>query len=549
MRQQWKYYVVLFFSLLMFCLCAGDVVILTNGDRLEGIAEPVRGEPGNILMRTGAVVIKIKGEQIRKIIKEPEAMGHLKIGNQLMERQEYESAIKEFKQAYKLDPTLKDVQQRIAIAEELLRRRKTEQEKERLLKISKLISEARMATKERHFEDAVRLLTQAELMNPSDKLLNEIRTIKIDALIGLGLNQLDKLNEAGAMATFQKVLLLDPTNEVAQKQLIKIWERDPSRLDDIIKAYEKILASNPDDKTTIYKLANALFDKRKFERALSYYERLLGDKSFNQEFISTRIRNILTRLHTLSAQALDYKKAKKYYKKMMELFPDVDPTTLYLYEYAERKQQIDPKDINARLALAEYCKQHKLDEYAEKEYREILKLEPENQKALDGLTYYAQKMFSEAQYFFDSKQYHLAIKTAQKILEKYPQISTVTEKTADLIERANNELRLVKRLKETEAKELAQRGNEYFQRAEEFINMMRSTERKNNVRIISDREEAKKYLRRAILAWEKALEIDPSLAELSSEDLAHKLGEARARLRVLESPVPMKFPLPRRSGD
>ena len=96
---------------------------------------------------------------------------------------------------------------------------------------------------------------------------------------------------------------------------------------------------------------------------------------------------------------------------------------------------------------------------------------------------------------------------------------------------------------------MAQRGNEYFQRAEEFINMMRSTERKNNVRIISDREEAKKYLRRAILAWEKALEIDPSLAELSSEDLAHKLGEARARLRVLESPVPMKFPLPRRSGD
>lgn len=548
MNKYCKYSIVYILLFLIFHICTADIVILKNGDRVEGIAEPVRDEPGNILMRQGGVTIKIKGEQIKEIIKEPEAVGHLKIGNQFMERKDYEAALNEYKQAYKLDPTLKDIQQRIAIAEELLRRNKAELEKERFLKISSLINEAKIATKERRFEDAVHLLTQAELMNPPDDLFNEIRTVKIEALLGLGFQQMDKLNESGAAETFQKVLLIDPTNEVAQQQLIKIWERDPSRLDDIIKAYEKVLATNPDDKVTIYKLANALFDKQKFEQALVYYEKLLRDNDFNQEFISTRIRTILTKLHTNAAQSQDYKKAKEYYKKMMDIFPNVDPTTFYLYEYAEKKQQVDPKDINARLSLAEYCKNHNLDEYAEKEYREVLELDSQNQAALSGLKYYAEKMFSEAQYFFDNKQYHLAIKTAQQILEKYPQISNVVEKTAELIERANNELRRVQRMKETEAKELAQRGNEYFQRAEEYINMMRSTELKNNVRIISDREEAKKYLRRAILAWEKALELDPSLAELSSEDLAHKLSEARTRLRILENPVPMQYPLPRRPG-
>ncbi|MCX7766022.1 MAG: hypothetical protein N2246_04880 [Candidatus Sumerlaeia bacterium] len=538
--------VLLISLLLVEEIVTADIVILKNGDRLEGIVEPLRNEPDSILFRNSSGTIKINRNKIHQIISEPPAISHLKIGNQFLQNEEFESALSEFQLALELDPELTEAQNRINYTRQLLKNKQAEADQLRLQQIEQLIASAKKSEQELDFEKALRQLNEAERLYPSERQQIEIKQIRVLTLIELGKQQLDRFNERAASDTFQKALELDPNNEVAQNLLLQIWEKDPSRRDDVIATYEKLLSARPQDKTIILKLANAYYDKQDFIQAMTHYEKLLGESGQAKELSQTRIRQIITRLYTDAAQKGNYADALNYYKKFLEIFPSEDPTPLYIYEYADRKQKIAPSDFDARLELVKFCQKNNLNEYAEKELIEILKLEPQNRRALDEIAQYAAKAFEEAEFFFNNKEYTLAIESAQKILDKYPWIVTIVQKSNELIERANNELRRIQRQREAEARVLVTRGNEYYQRAQEFINSMRSTERRNNVRIVSDREEAKKFLRRAIIAWEKALELDPSLGEVASEDLKNKLNDAKHLLGVLENPVPMPFPVPRR---
>ncbi len=535
-----------------FCLLAAslsaDVIILNNGTRLEGLTESVRGDPDSITIRMGSGTITFNRDKISELIDEPDAVGHMKIGEQLLESQDYRAALGEFKRAHTLDPSLERAQQLIQATEQLLEQKERETQHEIESRINSLIDEAEELLSQLSYEEALDKLDEATSLGPSDAQLRTINRLKIKALEGVGMQQLDRFNERGAVETFQRILQLDPDNDIARSHLIDIWERDSSKLDEVIEAYKKIVEKNPEDKGTLYKLANALYEKEQWDSAVEAYERLLDDPAFNQDFIRARVKQVLERLHSSAARKAQYETARRYYRKLLELFPQTDPSPLYVYEYAEQRKETEPDDIQGHLELAEFCRENGLDMYAKREYEHILRREPDNEQAIEGLAYYAQKQYEEAEYFFDNNQYRLAIKIAEEILDDYPQVTDVVQKSSELIERANNELRRVMRQKEAEAKDLAQRGNEYFQRAEQYIDRMYSSERRSNVHIVSEREEAKKYLRRAIMAWEKALEIEPTLAQLSEEDLNNKLSDARQRLRVLENPVPMEFPVPRRIG-
>ncbi len=543
----WFRFFLLFMCLLLLAnLAKTDVVILKNGDRLEGIVETISNEPESILFRNSSGTIKIQRTKIYQIINEPLAISHLKIGNQFLQNEEFESALSEFQLALELDPQLTEASDRINYTRDLLKNKQAEADQLRLHQIERLIAAAEKSQQEMDFEKSLRQLDEAESLSPLERQQREIKQVRVQTLLELGKQQMDRFNERAASVTFQKVLELDPVNEAAQKLLLQIWEKDPTRLNDVIATYEKLLSAKPQDKTIVLKLANAYYDKQDFIQALNYYEKLLGESGQAKELSQTRIRQILTRLYTEAAQKGNYADALNYYKKFLEIFPSEDQTPLYIYEYADRKQKIAPSEFDARLELVEFCQKNNLNEYAEKELIEILKLDPQNRRALEEISQYAAKAYEEAEFFFNNREYSLAIESAQKILDKYPWIVTIVQKSNELIERANNELRRVQRQKEAEARVLASRGTEYYQRAQDFINSMRSTERRNNVRIVSDREEAKKFLRRAIMAWEKALELDPSLGDVTGEDLKNKLNDAKHLLGVLENPVPMPFPVPRR---
>lgn len=543
----WFRFFLLFMCLLLLAnLAKTDVVILKNGDRLEGIVETISNEPESILFRNSSGTIKIQRTKIYQIINEPLAISHLKIGNQFLQNEEFESALSEFQLALELDPQLTEASDRINYTRDLLKNKQAEADQLRLHQIERLIAAAEKSQQEMDFEKSLRQLDEAESLSPLERQQREIKQVRVQTLLELGKQQMDRFNERAASVTFQKVLELDPVNEAAQKLLLQIWEKDPTRQNDVIATYEKLLSAKPQDKTIVLKLANAYYDKQDFIQALNYYEKLLGESGQAKELSQTRIRQILTRLYTEAAQKGNYADALNYYKKFLEIFPSEDQTPLYIYEYADRKQKIAPSDFDARLELVEFCQKNNLNEYAEKELIEILKLDPQNRRALEEISQYAAKAYEEAEFFFNNREYSLAIESAQKILDKYPWIVTIVQKSNELIERANNELRRVQRQKEAEARVLASRGTEYYQRAQDFINSMRSTERRSNVRIVSDREEAKKFLRRAIMAWEKALELDPSLGDVTGEDLKNKLNDAKHLLGVLENPVPMPFPVPRR---
>ncbi|MFH0792709.1 MAG: hypothetical protein V2A74_01610, partial [bacterium] len=64
--------------------------------------------------------------------------------------------------------------------------------------------------------------------------------------------------------------------------------------------------------------------------------------------------------------------------------------------------------------------------------------------------------------------------------------------------------------------------------------------RRSATRVISDKEEAKTNLQRAILAWESAIQIDPSLTTLQGGDLQFKLKQAKVYLaNLLAGPPPL----------
>jgi tetratricopeptide (TPR) repeat protein len=519
-----------------------DVIVFNNGDHKEGIVQDVKGNENVILFIDSTGQVQIGKDRLLSVNKEEPYKGYLEIGNQYFDRGDYDRALEQYAKAKELKPDAQDVADRIALAKAQIERKKAELLKQRSEEISALIEEARSLAKKQSFDESVKALKRAESLNPSADQGEEIHNALAESYYLWGISRMDRVNKEGAAELFEQALKYDPKHQEAYDKLIELWSSDPTKLDQVIAVYKQRLVQNPNDMSLKLKLAKAYYDKKNYEDALPLYIELYKSGQVDKTVIAERLDWLFKQLHTSYAQRQQYEKAIQYYKLYMETMPNVDPSVLYIYEYADRSLKLKPGDIKGRTALAYFARENHLDAQARKEFERVIQLDPENAEALKGLNLYAEDALREAQFFFDQKQYSTATDLAKKIFEDYPRSKEVAQKETELISKAENEMRREARLKQKEAAELVTRGDEYYAQAQGHIAAMKSSEINRNVYILSDKEEAKKYLRRAIYCWETALKTDPSLGSLATGDLRNKLRDSRQQLYVLENPVPMPMP-------
>ena len=99
-------------------------------------------------------------------------------------------------------------------------------------------------------------------------------------------------NQAAAINSFKKAVAVKPENSRPYINLAGVYER---RADSefAMEQLKTAIVINPNYKDGIYRVANMSLDTKKYDQALEYYSKLLGDETYNDEAV---MKLIMTKL-------------------------------------------------------------------------------------------------------------------------------------------------------------------------------------------------------------------------------------------------------------
>jgi tetratricopeptide (TPR) repeat protein len=462
------------------------------------------------------------------VIPDSPAQGHIKLGDQFLEARQFQKAYDEYGKALELEPNDSQTSTKLSLAETGLAEEKLNRAAQEADRQRRTIAEARNLLAKKQFEQASELLKPIALAGAN--MSSGARSVLVDLNIAWAKDRLDRQDPGGASDKLQAALRLDPANEVGLDLLTKAWEGDPGKIDEVIEALKA--SKRPEDRV---RLADAYFRKRDYESALPIYQELLVDPATANEGTKERLRLLYDLLHRRFAERGDFAKALDTYRAFLEFSPTEDPVPYYRYEYMVMKSQTAADDIQGRVKLATYAEQVGMVEVSRQEFQNLYKASPQTSSVLEGLMRFANADLTQAGDFFNSGQYMMASVQAQKVVTSYPMFPPLTRQAGELAARAQVEQRRVAKENEQNAERLAQRGDQYFQQAQGYMEMYISTDRNQQLRVINPRWEAVKSFDMAISTWQEALRIDPSLGGISSFDLNRKIADAQTKRASLSN--------------
>ncbi len=124
----------------------------------------------------------------------------------------------------------------------------------------------------------------------------------------------------------------------------------------------------------------------------------------------------------------------------------------------------------------------------------------------------------------------------------------LVQMAADLMSRSQLEAERQAQRSREQARQISALGDQYLAEARRNHDLMRSADINQRTTGVSFRQEAIRFSRRAINAYEAALEIDPTLGPMvGGEDLNSKIADARQLLAVMTQPT-IRIPQARRTN-
>jgi tetratricopeptide (TPR) repeat protein len=250
-----------------------DVVIFNSGAERRGVVQDYAADPDYVSLTDHVGTIRLQRSQIRQIVKEPAFMGHLAIGDGYLKNARYDDAMKSFEEAVRLGAPAAEAQERIEKTRQLMSSVQKEERSEAVRKIDDLIARAGALAEQQRFQEAEDAYSQAMAAHPTPgqgKLVSE-RLIQLH--LEWGKERVDRIDRAGAVEHFQKVLALDPDNEIARRFLIEAYKDDPARRDEVADYYEGALLKDPENLNLLVEAANAQFVREAYDKALPHYLR------------------------------------------------------------------------------------------------------------------------------------------------------------------------------------------------------------------------------------------------------------------------------------
>jgi len=556
-----------------------DIVILKNGTRLEGIVTTSSLVPNVILFSDNVnKSLRIPLSRVEKIVHEDKATSLLRIARAYARAGNYEKALDELRRAKALSPSDPAILEEERSVLRALAVKQAEEAEMKLEETRGLLDKIRKAMENREFEKA---LAWFELLDREKSLPADLREaenrLKIEFYEKWGDDRADKTDTFGAIECYETVMDLDPNNAGVYEKLMKLYEKvlrpgaDETRARKLQEYLEAKVAEDPSNLDARLKLANLLYMRKNWDGALKQYLVLYHDLSttgaekISLPRVEARLRALMDGRHRQTAERGDYELAIKQFREYQALFPDADPEPLYRYEYLRKAKNIGPDDDAARIELVRYCEKYGLKNYARKELMTVLRHNPKNPEALAILGKWAQADLREIEDTFQAGLYAQIPFLVSELHKKYPPdryptLRPILETADDYVEKARNEARAKIRDRSKRALELAQTGDQNFDRAMTALYNYRNGSGRT-YRAGSDlshgysvtrtvgsyKADAIMYFQRAKRYYREALALDPTLADPSKQDLRRKISDCDRYLALLTTKRRYRVPAEVRS--
>ncbi len=514
-----------------------DVLIMNDGSRQVGIIVKPKSNGSNVTIRTTAGEVTIPRSKVTRVEEQPPAVSYSALGDEFLKAGNFDKAIETYETGLQFDANNVDLRQKLQQARGGVSTQNAEAQAAMDERSRRVVDQALQLARSGNFENAYSTLRSVE---PSDvsPLRGEYNKALVQIYMLWGQNMLDRQNTGGAAEKFNQVLKLDPENARAKELLIKTFEGDPTKLQESAQFY--LQSSNPEEQL---KGADALYKLQQYEQALPVYLKYMSDTNLNTKFnITQRLQYILDSLHQQYASRGDYRKALQYFTTYMQVKPDADPMPYSRYMYMIKRSETDMNNPESRFELASFAEELGLIPTAKEEYRSILTMDPESSGPLAALRRYAESDLADAREFLAQGQHTLAVQRAQQIPTEYPMYPDLIALANQVQATAKVEQAKAAQSVKAEARALAERGDNYYQQAMQYLGAYVSTETRNDVRIFSPRNEAAKYLGQAIFAWRTAVQMDPTLGDPTTYNLYYKIQDAQAKYNTVANRRPPRLP-------
>jgi len=559
---------------------AADVVVLSDGSRLEGIATTSTLVP-NVILFSDHVnkMLQIPRSKVQEIIREDEPASRLKIARAFAREGKYEQALVQIREALRLAPNDAVLQEE---ERNLLRAMAIQSARQADLKADEsraVLDKIRQFMTARQFDKALPLFVMLESESVPADVRDEAARLKIKFYDQWGDYRADKTDTIGAIESYEKVMDLDPNAMEVYKKLMRLYERvaqpgaDATRIKKLQEYLATKVAEDPKDLDARLRLANLLFMNKDWKKALEHYLVVYRDHatSYPKDMplgrVDARLRALLDGRHRESAERREYDVAIEQFREFQSLFPDVDTQPLVLYQYRKSADQLSPQDDNGHLELVKYCERYGLEDSARRELFTILQNNPQNPEALKVLETWARADLAEIETAFRQSLYAqipgLVAQFRQKYpVDRYPSLQNLTDTAEDYIEKARNEMRTQVRDQHKRAADLVQAADQSFDRAMAALYNYRdgagtplrsdSSGRRGSERLTitagSYKADAIMYFERALRYYREALAIDPSLGDPAKEDVRRKISDCGRYLSLLKTQQIRRLPPGERSA-
>lgn len=516
---------------------SADVLHLNDGQKIVGVIVGNKTDTRRVTIRTTSGEMAIPRARISRMQNVSAGESYAQLGDEFLAAGNFDQAVETYQTGLQVDPNNLDLQQKLQQARGGVANKRAEAQTAMNDRAQRAVDQALKMAADGDFEEAYNLMRSVE---PSDisPVHAQFNKSMADLYLMWGQYMFDHQNIGGAAEKFNEVLKIEPDNTRAKQLLIQTFEGDPTKLEQMAEYYSQ--SDNPDEQL---KGAEAMYKLQQYEQALPTYLKYLNDPDLSHRYnIAQRAEYILDTLHQQYASRGDYRTALAYFTQYMQVKPDADPTPYSKYVYMIKRSETDMNDPQARLELASLAEQLGLIPTAKEEYRNVLALDGQSTGALASLRRFAESDLSDAREFFGAAQFTLAAQKAQDVVAEYTMYPDLVAQANAIQAQASVEAEKIAQNTRQEARALAERGDNYYAQAMQYLAAYVSTEIDITKRIFSPRNEAAKYLGQAIYAWKTALEMDPSLGDPTTYNLNFKIRDASAKYAQIANRRPPALP-------
>ena len=527
--------------MLVPALVHADVLVLNDETRLEGRTEPSLSDVNRIAFISGSGRMELPLTRVKEHIEEPDALDWTRVAGQYINSKNYGLAIQYFQRALEADSTFDEARQGLKSAQDALAAQQGERERQTAESVSAQLEKVPGMIKAEAYEDAKKLLEQVLASKAtSDQELMARRQMR-DLYLAWGFSRFDRLDYSGAEERYLRVLEMDPENAEARDKLLAIWQHDPAKKGEVLKAYQAKLREEPENLEYNRIVANGLYDSQEYEAAIAPLQKVYSAPRYAHQGYDDKLLKSYRQTIQDQESGENLDQAIATFEQMLSIFPNEDTTALTVLKYKRDRRQIADTDYTGWALLVKRVYDQGLTEFAVREAEVVLRYDPTNETALSIIRAEAVSRMTRMDALMAESQYIVVRDMSLQYMKDEVRFTDLVQKAQELYNRADIEARRDEKSNKEKARDIAQRGLEYYNQAMQNVSLLTSRDTRRDARPVNYKSQAIDFADRAIAHYKTAIRMDPSLAGIEGMDLQSRLRDAENLVSGLTdrpSPIP-----------